>query len=56
MIYTDHKQLTYALSRTTHPWTGGQCRQLSQVAGITQDMWHIKDTDDGVADTLYGPP
>ncbi len=28
-IYTDHKPLTYALSRTSDPWSAWQARQLS---------------------------
>ena len=31
-IFTDHKRLTYALSRSTDAWTAKQCRQLSYVA------------------------
>jgi cleavage and polyadenylation specificity factor subunit 1 len=34
-IYTDHKPLTYALFRTSDPWTARQCRQLAYVAEFT---------------------
>ena len=41
-LYTDHKPLTYALSKVAEPWTLRQCRHLSYVAEFTGDfrtMW-----------------
>jgi transposase InsO family protein len=55
-IFTDHKPLTFALARTTDPWTARQCRQLSYIAEFTSDIQHIKGTDNTVADTLSRPP
>jgi cleavage and polyadenylation specificity factor subunit 1 len=55
-IYTDHKPLTYALFRTSDPWTARQCRQLSYVAEFTSDIQHIKGEENIVADTLSRPP
>jgi cleavage and polyadenylation specificity factor subunit 1 len=55
-IYTDHKPLTYALFRTSDPWTARQCRQLSYVAEFTSDIQHIKAEESVVADTLSRPP
>jgi hypothetical protein len=31
-LYTDHKQLIFALSKAAEPWTARQCRHLSYVA------------------------
>jgi RNase H-like domain found in reverse transcriptase/Reverse transcriptase (RNA-dependent DNA polymerase) len=55
-ILTDHKPLTYALFRTTDPWTGRQSRQLSYVAEFTSDIQHIRGADNVVADALSRPP
>jgi transposase InsO family protein len=55
-ILTDHKPLTYAMFRTTDPWTGRQSRQLSYVAEFTINIQHIKGVDNVVADTLSRPP
>ena len=54
-IFTDHKPLTYALSRTTDAWTAKQCRQLSYVAEFTADIQHVPGTENVVADALSRP-
>jgi hypothetical protein len=38
-IFTDHKPLTFALKRSSDPWTARQCRQLAFVA-----EWRVKTT------------
>ena len=53
-LYTDHKPLTFALSRL--PWTARQCRHFSYVAEFTGDIRHIAGQDNVVADTLSRPP
>ena len=55
-IYTDHKPLTFALKRTTDPWTARQCRQLAFVAEYTSDLRHLAGKDNVVADALSRPP
>ena len=55
-VYTDHKPLTYALSRVSDPWTARQSRQLSYVAEYTSDIRHITGATNIVADTLSRPP
>jgi hypothetical protein len=55
-IYTDHKPLTYALSRTSDPWSARQVRQLSYLAEHTADIWHIAGEENVVAFTLSRPP
>jgi hypothetical protein len=54
-IYTDHKPLTFALSRTSEPWTARQCRHLAYIAEFSSDIRHIKGTDNLVADALSRP-
>jgi hypothetical protein len=55
-IYTDHKPLTYALSRTSDPWSARQARQLSYLAEHTTDIRHIAGEENVVAGTLSRPP
>ncbi len=40
-IFTDHKPLTYALTKVSKPWRARQTRQLSYVAEYTSDICHI---------------
>ena len=54
-IFTDHKPLTYALSRTTDAWTPKQCRHLSYVAEFTSDIQHMPGAENVVADCLSRP-
>jgi hypothetical protein len=55
-IYTDHKPPTYALSRSSEPWTACQCCHLSYVAEFSSEICHMNDKDNLVADTLSRPP
>jgi hypothetical protein len=55
-ILTDHKPLTFAISRQSDPWTPSQSRRLSYLAEFTADVRHIAGTDNVVADTLSRPP
>ncbi len=55
-IFTDHKLLTYALSRTSEPWPACQARQLSYLTDHTDDIHHIAGEDNFVADTLSRHP
>jgi hypothetical protein len=55
-LYTDHKPLTFALSKAAEPWTPRQCCHLRYVAEFTGDIRHIAGQDNVVADTLSRPP
>ncbi len=51
-IFTDHKPLTYALSRLSDPWTARQARQLLYVAEYTSEICHMAGVNNDVADTF----
>jgi transposase InsO family protein len=55
-IFTDHKMLTFALKRSSDPWTARLCRQLAFVAECTSDIRHVAGKDNVVADALSHPP
>jgi transposase InsO family protein len=55
-LYTDHKQHTTAVRRSTEPWTAKQCRQLAYISEFTSYIQHIVGSDNVVADTLSRPP
>jgi hypothetical protein len=44
-VLTDHKPLTYALGRTSEPWTARQARHLSYIAEFTGDIRHVSGID-----------
>ena len=54
-MFTDHKPLTFALSRVSDAWSARQQRQLSYVAEFTANIVHLPGKDNVVADTLSRP-
>ena len=55
-IWTDHKPLTFALSRLSDSWTARQQRQLSYVAEFTNKIVHVPGRFNIVADLMSRPP
>ena len=55
-LWTDHRPLTFALSRCTDTWTLQQKRQLSYIAEYTTDIRYISCVENVVVDTLSRPP
>ena len=55
-IWTDHKPLTFALSRMSDSWTARQQRQLSYVAEFTNKIVHVPGRLNIVADLMSRPP
>ena len=53
--YTDHKPLTFAISKISEPWSPRQQRQLAYISEFTTDLVHIKGSANAVADTLSRP-
>ena len=50
--FVDHKPLTFAMAKTTEPWSGRQQRQLSAISEFTTDIQHVSGKDNAVADCL----
>ena len=53
--FTDHKPLTFAMSKRSEPCSARQQRHLSYISEFTTDIQHIADKDNVVADTLSRP-
>merc|ERR1712051_232485 len=51
-VYTDHKPILAALSKTSEPSSGRQARQLAAIAEATTDVRHIEGKNNLVADAL----
>ena len=52
IVYTDHKPLTFSVSKTAEPWSNSQQHQLSYISEFTTDIRHISGKDNPLADTL----
>nr|BDT63073.1 MAG: reverse transcriptase [Trachysalambria curvirostris nimavirus] len=52
IIFTDHKPLVSALSKSGHAWSDGQQRQLSAIAETGCTMRHLSGSQNPVADSL----
>ena len=50
--YTDHKPLTFAMSKISDPWSARQQRHLNYISEYTTDIQHIAGKDNPVADAL----
>ena len=55
-VLTDHKPLTFALTRVSDSWTARQQRQLSYIAEFTAKIVHLPGKLNVVADLLSRPP
>lgn len=51
-ILTDHKPLTFSLYCNPHRYSPRQVRHLDYISQFTSDIWHVKGTDNSVADAL----
>ena len=52
-LFTDHKPLTFAISRTSPPWSARQQRHLSFISEFTSNIVHLPGAENCVADALY---
>lgn len=50
--FVDHKPLTFAMAKTTEPWSARQQRHLSAVSEFTTDIQHVAGKNNQVADCL----
>ena len=51
-VFTDHKPLTFAMSKISDPWSARQQRHLSYVSEYTTDIQHVDGKNNHVADAL----
>ena len=51
-VFTDHKPLTYCMSKVLEPWSSRQQCHLSYVSEFTTDIQHIQGKNNQVADTM----
>jgi RNase H-like domain found in reverse transcriptase len=54
-IYSDHKPLSFALSRVAEPWSAHQQRHLACIAEFTLDIQHVPGAANVIADMLLRP-
>ena len=52
IAFTDHKPLTFCMSKVSDPWSNRQQRQLLYISEFTTDIRHVQGKDNPVADTL----
>ena len=51
-VYTDHKPLTFAMSKVSDSWSARQQRHLSFISEYTTDIQHVSGKTNSVADAL----
>ena len=51
-VFTDHKPLTYCMSKVSEPWSSRQQHHLSYISEFTTDIQHIQGKNNQVADTM----
>ena len=52
IAYTDHKLLSFCMSKISEPWSNRQQRQLAYISEFTMDIRHLQGKDNFIADTL----
>ena len=52
VVFTDHKPLTFAMSKVSEPWSARQQRHLAFISEYTTDIQHVAGKDNPVADAL----
>ena len=52
VVFTDHKPLTFCMSKISDPWTNRQQQHLSFISEFTTDIRHVSGKDNIVADAL----
>ena len=50
--FTDHKPLTFCMTKISDPWSNRQQRQLSYISEFTTDLQHLHGRDNVVSDAL----
>ena len=52
ITYTDHKPLTFCMSKLLDPWTSRQQRHLAYISELTTDIIHVQGKQNHMADAL----
>ena len=51
-IFTDHRPLTFAMSKSSEPWSHRQARHLEYISQYSTDIRYVAGADNAVADAL----
>ena len=51
-IFTDHRPLTFAMGKSSEPWSHRQARHLEYISQYSTDIRHVSGVDNTVADAL----
>ena len=51
-IFTDHRPLTFAMAKSSEPWSHGQARHLQYISQYSTDIRYVAGADNAVADAL----
>ena len=51
-IFTDHRPLTFAMGKSSEPWSHRQARHLEYISQYSTDIRHVSGVDNAVADAL----
>ena len=51
-IFTDHRLLTFAMARSSEPWSHRQARHLEYISQYSTDIRYVAGADNAVADAL----
>ena len=51
-IFTDHRPLTFAIAKSSEPWSHRQARHLEYISQYSTDIRHVAGADNPVADAL----
>ena len=51
-IFTDHRPLTFAMAKSSEPWSHRQARHLEYISQYSTDIRYVAGADNAVADAL----
>ena len=51
-IFTDHRPLTFAMAKSSEPWSHRQARHLEYISQYSTDIRHVAGAENAVADAL----
>ena len=51
-IFTDHRPLTFAMAKSSEPWSHRQARHLEYISQYSTDIRYVAGSDNAIADAL----